>query len=226
MTDAVTPVLAAERALEWIEPGMVIGLGTGRAAVAFIEALARSHRERGLKVLTVSSSLATAALARRLGLPEADLRDLENLDLTVDGADEVDPDRNLIKGLGGALLREKVLASISRRWLICVGAEKCVTRLGARGVLPVEVVPFAESVCVRALDRLGLPAQVRQSGGARFVTDNGNHVLDCRIAPTLDHARLAAAIRAIPGVVETGYFLDMSPTVLVQHNHQVEVLGG
>lgn len=226
MSDAGTPVLAAERALEWVESGMVIGLGTGRAAVAFVEALARACRARALEVRTVSSSVSTAALARRLGLPEVSLGDVDAIDVTVDGADEVDPGLDLIKGLGGALLREKVLASISGRWVICVGGDKCVARLGARGVLPVEVVPFAESTCARAIGKLGLATRVREAGGSRFVTDNGNHVLDCSIVPEMDHPELAARIRAIPGVVETGYFLGMNPTVVIQRDHRVEVLGG
>ncbi len=226
MSDAGIPRLAAEKAMEWVADGMVIGLGTGRAATAFIESLARAYSAGSYpSISTVSSSLATEALARRLGLPDRRVSEFTCVDITVDGADEVDPERNLIKGLGGALLREKVLANLSRRWVICVGDDKCVSRLGTRGVLPVEVVPFALEACERAVGKLGVPGQSRRSGTGLYVTDNGNHVIDCRITTELDHLEMERRIRAISGVVETGYFLGMRPTIVVQGDHRVEVLG-
>jgi ribose 5-phosphate isomerase A len=137
------------------------------------------------------------------------------LDLTVDGADEVDPNLDLIKGYGRALVREKVVAASSRRLVILVGEEKLVSRLGARGKLPVEVLPFALSLCERRLGELGCRPVPDTHEGKLFVTDNGNHILDCQIAPIADAARLESDIRAIPGVVGTGLFLGMADTVLV-----------
>jgi ribose 5-phosphate isomerase A len=133
----------------------------------------------------------------------------------VDGADEVDPAGNLIKGYGGALVREKVVAAASRRVVILVGREKLVPVLGSRGILPVEVIPFAVGAVSRRLAALGCPAQVRMHDGSRFVSDNGNWILDCAVGPLDNPAELDSAIRAIPGVVGTGLFLGMNPTVLV-----------
>jgi ribose 5-phosphate isomerase A len=133
----------------------------------------------------------------------------------VDGADEVDPRGDLIKGYGGALLRERVVASVARRFVILVGAEKLVPVLGSRGRLPVEVVPFAVPVCRRRLETLGYPAEVRVAEGRPVVTDNGNLLLDCRVAALKDPRSVEVGVRAIPGVVGTGLFLDLRPTVLV-----------
>jgi ribose 5-phosphate isomerase A len=137
------------------------------------------------------------------------------LEMTVDGADEVDPRLDLIKGYGRAMVREKVVAASSRRLVILVGEEKLVGQLGARGKLPVEVTPFALALCERRLRELGCEPIPFLQGGGLFVTDNGNHILDCRIAPIPDPQRLELDIRAIPGVVGTGLFLGMAETVLV-----------
>ena len=137
------------------------------------------------------------------------------LDMTVDGADEVDPNLNLIKGYGRALVREKIVAASSKRLIILVGDEKLVPRLGTRGKLPVEVIPFALPLCERRLGELGCRPVPYTQDGRLFVTDNGNHILDCRIEPIADAPRLELDIRAIPGVVGTGLFLNMADTVLV-----------
>jgi ribose 5-phosphate isomerase A len=138
------------------------------------------------------------------------------LDVTVDGADEVDPNLDLIKGYGRALVREKIVAASSRRLIILVGEEKLVEKLGTRGKLPVEVVPFALPLCERRLGELGCrPIPCVDSSGGLFVTDNGNHILDCEIEPIANPAQLEHDIHAIPGVVGTGLFLGMADTVLV-----------
>jgi len=148
-------------------------------------------------------------------IPLLTLDQAATLDLTVDGADEVDPNLDLIKGYGRALVREKIVAASSRRLIILVGDEKLVPRLGTRGKLPVEVTPFALSLCERRLSALGCrPVPYLQAGGL-FVTDNGNHILDCQIHPIADAVELELDIRAIPGVVGTGLFLGMADTVLV-----------
>lgn len=215
---------AAERALDFISAGAVVGLGSGRAATAFIHALG-GRVQQGLRVQGIPTSNASAELATRLGIPLTTFDAVEAIDVDVDGADEVDPGRNLIKGYGGALVREKIVAAASRQLLILVGPEKIVPQLGTRGKLPVEVVPFAAGPVARALAALGCPPQVREQGGKRFVTDNGNIIFDCGIGLLEDPAGWDARIRAIPGVVGTGLFVGMNPTVLVQRGTDVDVLG-
>lgn len=212
----------AERALELIKDGDAVGLGTGRAATAFVNALGK-RVQQGLKIRGVPTSEASAALARQLGIPLVTLDQVEQLDIDVDGADEVDPQLNLIKGLGGALIREKVVAASAKRVVILVGPEKIVSVLGERGVLPVEVVPFALPLVRRRLTALGCPPTLRLVGGKQYVSDNGNHILDCRIQPMADPAKLDRDILAIPCVVGTGLFLGMADTVLIQEGDKMQV---
>ncbi len=204
-----------ERALELVTDDARIGLGSGRAAEAFVAALGARVRASGLRVQGVATSEKTAEAARREGVPLITLGEAGILDLTVDGADEVDPNLDLIKGYGRALVREKIVAASSRALVILVGTEKLVPRLGTRGKLPVEVVPFALPLCERRLADLGCPATPFHRDGRLFVTDNGNHILDCQVGPIADAPQLEADIRAIPGVVGTGLFLSMAQTVLV-----------
>lgn len=215
----------ANMALEFIKDGDVVGLGTGRAATAFVRALGDAVKA-GLRVTAVSTSQVTAALATQLGIPLATLEEVSDIDVTFDGADEVDPRLDLIKGYGGALIREKIVAASSRRLVILVGAEKLVPVLGSRGILPVEVVPFGLPLCRRRLAELGCQPVVREHYGQPFVTDNGNHILDCSISPLSDPASFEQAILGIPGVVGTGLFIGMADTVLVQDGDAVHVQRG
>jgi ribose 5-phosphate isomerase A len=171
----------------------------------------------------VPTSEATAALAGSLGLALTDLA-AGPLDVTVDGADEVDPGLDLIKGYGGALTRERIVAAASRRQVILVTPEKLVGRLGARGRLPVEIVPFARPLCERRLAALGCPARLREDPGGPFRTDNGNWILDAAIGPLEDPGALDREIRRIPGVVDTGLFLGTAERVLVAENGRVRTL--
>ena len=215
----------AEHALRLVENGQVLGLGTGRAATAFVRVLAtRVHA--GLQVAGVSTSEATAQLAQQLGIRLVTLAEHPTLDLAVDGADEVDPRGDLIKGYGGALLREKIVATAARRFVVLVGREKLVPVLGSRGRLPVEVLPFGAALCRDRLARLGLRPVVRTRGESPEMTDNGNCILDCGLEPIADPSGLDLAIRNIPGVVATGLFLGMAPTVLVEDGGRVEVRSG
>jgi ribose 5-phosphate isomerase A len=174
-------------------------------------------------VRAIPTSQGSADVARQLGIPLTTLDDVEMIDLTVDGADEVDPHCNLIKGLGGALVREKIVAAASRRLVILIGSEKRVPVLGTHGVLPVEVVRFGMAACRRRLDALGCPSEPRLQEGRLFLSDNGHPIFDCRIAPLRQPAELEQAIRAIPGVVGTGLFLGMAHTVLIQEGGKVVV---
>jgi ribose 5-phosphate isomerase A len=219
--DTALSALAA-KALDFVPDGSRIGLGTGRAATAFLHALAGRVRQ-GLRVRGVPTSEAIGSLARSLGVAVDTLDADEPLEVTIDGADEVERGTlNLIKGLGGALARERVVAAASRRQVILVTPEKLVGRLGERGVLPVEVLPFAESFCRRRILAQGPRPQSRLHGGAPFVTDNGNRVLDCAVGPIADPAALEAALCAIPGVVDTGLFLGTASLVLVGRADGVE----
>jgi ribose 5-phosphate isomerase A len=203
-----------ERALELIAPGDVVGLGSGRASTEFIKLLGAKVRD-GFPVRGVPTSRASEQLAHELGIPLVSLEQGMPLTVTVDGADEVDPNLDLIKGWGRALVREKVVAAASRRLVILVGSDKLVPVLGSRNKLPVEVVPFALPLCRFRLVELGLRPVAWHDGGRLAFTDNGNYILDCELEPTADPAGLEAAIRAIPGVVGTGLFLGMAHTVLV-----------
>jgi ribose 5-phosphate isomerase A len=213
---------AAQGALDLVPSEGVVGLGSGRAASAFVRALGRRVAE-GLRVRGVPTSEATRQLAASAGIPLVGLDQVESIDLAVDGADELDPAGDLIKGYGGALLREKIVAGAAAHLVILVGPEKLVSVLGKRGRLPVEVLPFAEAAVRRRLEALGYPAQPRTEGGRTFVTDNGNHVLDCAVPALRDPGALDAALHAIPGVLETGLFLGMADTILVDRAGHVEV---
>ncbi|HYB13510.1 MAG TPA: ribose-5-phosphate isomerase RpiA [Myxococcota bacterium] len=213
---------AGERALEFIEEGQTIGLGTGRAATAFIELLGERVKQ-GLRIRGVPTSERTAELARRLGIPLVGLAEAGTLDLCMDGADEVDPQLDLIKGYGGALVREKIVAASARTLVILVGQEKLVEKLGARGKLPVEVVPFGVPLATRRLRALGCEPHMRMDGARPYTTDNGNHILDCSIGPLEDAAGFENELRKIPGLVGSGLFLGMAQVVIVEIAGQAEV---
>jgi ribose 5-phosphate isomerase A len=206
-----------ERAVSLIKDGDKVGLGSGRASMAFIKLLGeRVKASPGLKITGVPTSVVSEELARSLGIPLVELADAMPLDLTVDGADEVGPGLALIKGWGRALIREKVVAAGSNRLVILAGKDKLVKHLGERGKLPVEVVPFALDLCKAKLSALGLNPVLWQEGGHVAETDNGNYILDCMVtAPITDPAATELQIQAIPGVVGTGFFLKMASLVLV-----------
>ncbi len=210
---------AAEAALEDVRPGMKLGLGSGRTAAHFVRALGERVRA-GLSVVGVPTSDKTAELARSEGIPLATLDDEPVLDLVVDGADEVDHELRLIKGGGGALLREKIVATASKRMIVVVDAAKVVDALGAFP-LPVEVVPFGATPVRRAVEglagRLGMTGSFtwRQDGDRPYVTDGGNHILDVSVGRINEPERLARELDAMPGVVEHGLFIGIASLVIV-----------
>jgi ribose 5-phosphate isomerase A len=213
----------AEHALVYVRPGQVVGLGTGQAATAFVHALGRRVRA-GLSVIGIPTSETTAMLARSLGIPLASLEDSPSIDVTMDGADEVDEGLDLIKGYGGALVREKIVAAASRLLVILVGRDKLVPVLGSRGKLPVEVIPFALGLCRRRLAENGYTPVLRMQGPTPFVTDNANLILDCTVGPIVDATRLDQRLRAMPGVVGTGLFVGMAHRVLVWDEGRVTTM--
>lgn len=213
-----------DRALELVDGANVVGLGSGRAAQRFVRALGEQVRTKSLDIGGVPTSEETATLAREVGIPLLSLADAGIIDVTVDGADEVDPDMNLIKGYGRAMVREKVVAHSSRRLVILVGTEKVVPRLGSRGRLPVEVVPFALPLCERMFRDRGWTPVLDVRDGQPFRTDNGNYIVDCAIPPIDNPAQLDAWLHGIPGVVGTGLFVGFADHVLVGHPESFELV--
>lgn len=208
---------AAEAAVEMVESGMVVGLGWGSTALLAVRHLAKLVQQGRLKdIVGVACALAMEEEARRLGLTVSSLEEHPRMDLTIDGADEVDPQLNLIKGGGGALLREKVVAQASRREVIIVDESKLSPRLGTKWALPVEVVPFGRRPVAEYIASLGARVELRTGGQGRpFVTDQGNHILDCDFGPLEDPGAVAAALEGRAGVVEHGLFLGLASEVIV-----------
>jgi ribose 5-phosphate isomerase A len=204
-----------ERVLDMIPARALVGLGSGRAAQAFVRALGERVRAGAIQVRGVPTSEETAAIAAQVGVPLATLDEVGELDLTVDGADEVAPNLDLIKGYGRAMVREKIVARSSRQLVILVGQEKLVPQLGARGKLPVEVMPLGLALCTRLISALGCHPVPWTKDGHLLTTDNGNYILDCGVGLIADPVRLEKEIHAIPGVVGTGLFLGMADLVLV-----------
>ncbi|NJM83405.1 MAG: ribose-5-phosphate isomerase RpiA [Tabrizicola sp.] len=212
---------AARRAVDYVEAGMKIGLGTGSTSAWMVRCLAERIRDEGLKVTGVPTSSRTAALARELGVPLATLEDVKWLDLTIDGADEFDANLNLIKGGGAALLQEKIVATASDRMIVIADAAKEVSHLGAFP-LPVEVIPFGWQT-TRALieetlfsfDVLGRDVTIRMSGDHPIKTDEANYILDLHLRRIGNPRQLALVLNQIPGVVENGLFIDICDTVVI-----------
>jgi ribose 5-phosphate isomerase A len=220
---------AAARALEFVRPGMRLGLGTGSTARHFVELLGERARA-GLDVIGVPTSDATEADARRVGVPLTTLEDTPRLDLTVDGADEIGPGLALIKGGGGALLREKIVAAASAHMIVIADETKLVPALGTFP-LPIEVVPFGmaatELAIGHALEWLSLPIRMKVRMDARghaFVTDGGHRIVDAAVGRIADPEKLAQALSAIPGVVEHGLFLGLAGTAIIAGTAGIRVI--
>jgi ribose 5-phosphate isomerase A len=218
----------AAKALEYVRPGMKLGLGSGSTAEIFAELLAAHAGAKSL--ICVPTSEKTAALARKLGLSLTELDDAAPLDLTIDGADEADRDLNLIKGGGGMLLREKIVAAASRKMVVIADQSKLVAKLG-KFPLPVEVVSFGHkstaarlAVALASAGYSAAPMTLRQQGGAVFKTDNGNVIYDIAFGAIQDAPKLAAAISAVPGMVEHGLFIGIATTLLIAGSDQIAVI--
>ncbi|MGL4419490.1 MAG: ribose-5-phosphate isomerase RpiA [Gemmataceae bacterium] len=211
-----------ERALALVQPNSVIGLGSGKAAERFIRALGERVRQ-GFVVAGVATSAGTERLALEVGVPLLDFNtamDMGMLAMTVDGADEVDPQLNMIKGFGRALVREKIVATASQELVILIGPEKVtekqVQQLGRRGTVPIEVVPFAVPLVRRVLADMNLPTELLMDAERPFVTDNLNHILHAKVNAIPNPAELESLLLGIPGVVGTGLFIQMAHRVFVQ----------
>jgi len=220
--------LAAERAVDFVQSGMILGLGSGTTSRHVVDVIGERLKAGLVQGLVgVPTSEQTAAQARGLGILLSTLAEHPVLDLVIDGADEVDPCLNLIKGLGGALLREKIVESAARRLVVVVDESKLVERLGTRGPLPVEVTQFAWEAHARWLESLGCRAELRREpDGAPYVTDNGNYIVHCSFpAGIADPMALAGRLGERPGILEHGLFLGMATEVVVAGENGVRVLG-
>jgi ribose 5-phosphate isomerase A len=213
------------RALDCVPDGARIGLGSGRTVGVFLRALGERVRQ-GLRIRSVPASESTAQLARDYGIPLDTLARSEPLAITIDGADEVERHTlNALKGWGGALVRERIVAAAARQQVLLITRNKLVDRLGTRGKLPVEVLPFAAAFCLREVEKVPVPGGLRPilryEGPEPYVTDNGNWIYDCALQPLDDPAGVYRALRAIPGVIDAGLFLGTASVVLVADGENV-----
>jgi ribose 5-phosphate isomerase A len=212
--------IAARAAVDLIEAGNIVGLGSGSTAAYAVRFLAERVRD-GLKIVGVPTSQQTKRLAEQLGIPLATVDEHPEIDIDIDGADEIDPQLNLIKGGGGAFLREKIIASVSRRFIVIADSAKQVQRLG-KFPLPVEVVPFAQSLIKPQIEALGAKVSLRNYAyGNPYVTDEGHHILDCTFGEIDDPPALAEKLCHIPGVVEHGLFIGMAEMALIGKDGKV-----
>jgi len=212
--------IAARAGVKLIGSGSVVGLGSGSTAAYAVRFLAERVRD-GLKIVGVPTSQQTKHLAEQLGIPLATLEEHPQIDIDIDGADEIDPQLNLIKGGGGAFLREKIIASVSRRFIVIADSAKQVQRLG-KFPLPVEVVPFAQSLIKPQIEALGAKVTLRSYAyGNPYVTDEGHHILDCNFGEIADPPALAEKLCHIPGVIEHGLFIGMAELALIGQDGKV-----
>ena len=204
-----------DKLYDYVKDGMKVGLGTGSTAYHAIKRIGKLVTEKGFKLTCVATSVQSEDLAKECGITVVDVDEVDHLDVTIDGADEVDDDMNLIKGLGGALVREKIVASASMTEVIIVDSTKKVDTLGVKTHLPVEVLRFGHLNTKKMLERQGCKATMRMRDGRPFVTDNGNYIYDCKFEAITNPYFLETMVDAIPGVVENGLFLKVATTVLI-----------
>ena len=206
--------MAAREAVKHVKDGMVVGLGSGSTASIAIRFLGDKVKE-GWKLVGVPTSRDSEVLGKSVGITIGELKDYPDVDLTIDGADEVDPELNLIKGLGGALVREKIVAAATKVEIIIVDESKLVGYLGQKAPLPVEIVKFASESTIRRLQKFGCVPTLREKNGLAFITDNGNLIADCRFQGIDNPAKMESDLNLVPGVVDNGLFIGLTDKVIV-----------
>jgi ribose 5-phosphate isomerase A len=220
MTNDHEKEAAARASLQFVKDGQVVGLGSGSTATYFIKLLGEQVKN-GLRIRGIPTSVRSKELAESLGIPLTTLDECQEIAVTVDGADEVDPELRLIKGGGGALLREKIVASATKLQVIVADASKQVKRLG-KFPLPVEVIKFAQALVAKRITALGADVQLRKNAdGTAYLTDENNHILDCRFGQIADADRLARELSDMPGVVEHGLFIGMAGVILFARGNEI-----
>lgn len=221
MTDpSVAKRAAARAAADLVVDGMRLGLGSGSTFLFVLERLAERIRTEQLRVTGVPTSTGTATAAQQAGIPLLSLVEVDRLDLAIDGADEVDPQKNMIKGGGAALVREKIVAAAAKEMIVVIDEQKLVPMLGRKFLLPVEILPFGWKQTSRAVAATGCTPTLRRTpGNEPVVTDNGNHIIDCKYAGIADPRQLHDRLNALPGVVDNGLFVGMAGRVIVGDAH-------
>ncbi len=215
---------AALRAVEFIESGMIVGLGTGSTAVFATSAIGEMLADGRLQnIIAIPTSEATAQEAQRVGIPLTTLSEHPQIDITIDGADEITPELHVTKGLGGALLREKIVETCTNQLIIISDDSKLVAKLGTRSPIPIEVIPFALKPVLSHLQSLGGRPELRQTDGNPYITDENNYIVDCHFAPIDDPHALGTAIRRQPGIVEHGLFLDMATSTIIASSDGITI---
>lgn len=215
---------AAREAVKYIEDDMVVGLGSGSTATIAIRLIGEMVQQAGMKIVGIPTSKESESIGRSAGIPIGELKAHTSIDITIDGADEVDPDLNLTKGLGGALVREKIVAASTNVEIIVVDESKIVERLGQKSPIPVEIIKFSHEATMHKLEKLGCTPQLRLKDGDRFVTDNGNYIADCRFVIIDDPKKLDMDINLIPGVVDNGLFIGLADKVIVASKSGTRIL--
>ncbi len=206
---------AGWRAAEYVKDGMVVGLGTGSTAKYAIEKIGERIGEENLDIVGIPTSIETEERAKKAGIELTDLSDANQIDLTIDGADEVDPNKNLIKGGGGALLREKIIAYNSKRYIVVVDPSKMVDVLGETFDLPLEILPYWKEGIADCVREIGCQPSLRTSDDRTYETDNGNYILDCHFKSIENPKELSNDLNEIPGVLENGLFLDIADKIII-----------
>lgn len=216
--------MAAREAVKYVEDGMVVGLGSGSTANKAIQLIGQKVKEEGIEIIGVPTSTASDLLGRAVGIRMGELDDHPQVDLTIDGADEVDPSLNLVKGLGGALVREKIVAASSRVEMIVIDDSKMVDRLCQKAPLPVEIIKYSSKSTMRKLAALGCVPELRMAEDEPFISDNLNYIVHCKFERIDDPRAMEAEIGMIPGVVDSGLFIGLASKVIVASAEGVRIL--
>ncbi|MGB2582311.1 MAG: ribose-5-phosphate isomerase RpiA [Thermoplasmata archaeon] len=216
--------MAAREAVKYVEDGMVVGLGSGSTANKAIQLIGQKVKEEGIEIIGIPTSTASDLLGRAVGIRIGELDDHPQVDLTIDGADEVDPSLNLVKGLGGALVREKIVAASSRVEMIVIDDSKMVDRLCQKAPLPVEIIKYSSKSTMRKLAALGCVPELRMAEDEPFISDNLNYIVHCKFERIDDPRAMEAEVGMIPGVVDSGLFIGLASKVIVASVEGVRIL--